>query len=54
MVNELIQRIALQSGISPEQAFDALNAVSQFVKEKYPLLSGTVDSLLGTHTQSSK
>ncbi|HVG12404.1 MAG TPA: hypothetical protein VM843_05330 [Flavisolibacter sp.] len=47
-MQELIQRISLQSGLSPEKALEALNAVSGFVKEKYPLFSSTVDSLLGT------
>lgn len=49
-MKELVESIAQNSGLSLESAHIALHTVSQFVKEKYPLLSHTIDSVLGTHT----
>ena len=45
-MQELINSIATDSGISPEKASEVLHTVSNFIKEKYPLLAGTVDSVL--------
>jgi hypothetical protein len=42
-MKELIESIAHQSGLTVETATTALNTVSQFVKEQYPLLSNTID-----------
>ena len=45
-MQELIQNIAINTGISTDKASEVLYTVSEFIKEKYPLLSGTVDSVL--------
>ena len=47
-MQELINEIAANAGISPSKASEALEIVSNFIKEKYPLLAGTVDSVLNT------
>ena len=52
-MKELIVSISLQSGVSKETAATALDTVSQFVKEQYPLLSNTIDSVLGTGKASN-
>lgn len=46
-MQDLIKNIAVNTGISTDKASEVLETVSNFIKEKYPLLSGTVDSVLG-------
>ena len=43
---ELINNIADNTGISTNKASEVLHTVSEFIKEKYPLLANTVDSVL--------
>ena len=45
-MQELINNIAHNTGISTDKASEVLLTVSGFIKEKYPLLAGTVDSVL--------
>lgn len=45
-MQELIHNIATNTGISRDKASEVLQTVSDFIKEKYPLLAGTVDSVL--------
>lgn len=45
-MKELISSISANTGISPDKASEVLQTVSEFIKEKYPLLAGTVDSVL--------
>lgn len=45
-MNELIDKIAAQAGITPEQAIKALDVIKDFVKEKFPMLGGAVDNIL--------
>lgn len=47
-MQQLIQRITEKTGVTPEQAELVLEVVAGFVKEKFPLLHGNVDSILGT------
>lgn len=44
-MNELIEKLVKEAGITPEQATKAIEALSSFVKEKFPMLSGAVDNL---------
>ena len=46
LMHELINNIAGNTGLSTEKASEILQTVSDFIKEKYPLLAGTVDSVL--------
>ena len=46
---ELINNIANNTGISTNKASEVLKTVSEFIKEKYPLLASTVDSVLETN-----
>ncbi len=50
-MQELIQNIATNTGISRDKASEVLQTVSDFIKEKYPLLAGTVDSVLEIPTE---
>ncbi len=45
-MNELITRLISKAGISTEQAAKVIETIKEFAKEKVPMMSGTVDSLL--------
>jgi uncharacterized protein YjbJ (UPF0337 family) len=49
-MQELITRLTQQAGITPDQAAKAIEAVKDFVKEKFPMMSGAVDNLLATNS----
>jgi len=51
-MQELINRLTEKAGISTEQAAKALETIKDFVKEKFPMMSGAVDNLLATNTAS--
>ena len=44
-MNELIQRLTAEAGLSPEQAQKAIETIAGFVKEKFPMLGGAVDQI---------
>jgi hypothetical protein len=44
-MQELIRQLTEKAGISPEQAEKVLHTVSEFVKEKFPMMAGAVDNL---------
>jgi hypothetical protein len=46
-MQELINRVTEKAGISKEQATQAVEAIKDFVKEKFPMMAGAVDNLLG-------
>jgi len=48
-MQELLDRLTQQTGISPEQAEKVLETVKEFVKEKFPMMAGAVDNLLPTN-----
>ena len=47
-MQDLVNNIAAKTGISTDKASEVLQTVSEFIKEKYPLLADTVDSVLGS------
>ena len=47
-MQELITRLTEKTGISEAQATIALDTVKDFVKEKFPMLSGAVDNLFSS------
>ena len=46
-MQELIEKIISRTGISHEQATGALDAIKTFVSEKFPMLSGHLEGILG-------
>ena len=44
-MNELIEKICKEAGITTEQAQKALETIAKYVKEKFPMLGGAVDKL---------
>ena len=46
-VNELAERLKTEAGLTDEQAQKTLEAIKNFVVEKYPMLQGAVGNLFG-------
>jgi hypothetical protein len=46
-VSELIERLKSQAGLDDEQANKVIETIKDFVVDKYPMLSGAVNSMLG-------
>ena len=44
-MNELIDRIKNEVGLSTEQNTKVIEIIAAFVKEKYPMLSGAVNNI---------
>jgi len=47
-VTELIEKLQTNAGLSEEQANKVLDTIKDFVVEKYPMLSGAVNSMFGS------
>ena len=48
MVQDLIDQIVQKTGIPADKAQQVLGVVSGFVKQKFPMIGGQIDSALGT------
>ncbi len=46
-MNELVQKLTAEAGLTPEQAKKAIETIAGFVKEKFPMLGGAVDNIFG-------
>jgi hypothetical protein len=44
-MNELIERLSSEAGLTAEQAQKAIETIAGFVKEKFPMLGGAVDQI---------
>lgn len=53
-MQELITRLTEKAGITEGQAAIALDTMKDFVKEKFPMLSGAVDNLFASAPSSPK
>ena len=51
-MQELIDKLTKNAGISAEQAAKALETIKDYVKEKFPMLGGAVDNLFGGSSDS--
>ncbi len=47
-MQELITRLTEKAGISAEQASTVIDTIKDFVKEKFPMLSGAVDNMFAS------
>lgn len=43
----MIEKLKSQAGLSDEQAQKVLDTIKNFVVDKYPMLSGAVNSMFG-------
>jgi hypothetical protein len=46
-VTELVEKLKSQVGLNDEQAHKVLETIKNFVVDKYPMLSGAVNSMFG-------
>ncbi len=46
-MNELIEKLKAEAGLTEEQAEKALETIKNFVVEKFPTLGGAVGNLFG-------
>lgn len=46
-VTELVEKLKGQAGLDDEQAQKVIETIKGFVVEKYPMLSGAVNSMFG-------
>jgi hypothetical protein len=44
-MQELIQKIQNEHGLTAEQAHGILNTIKDFVKEKFPMIGGAIDNV---------
>ena len=47
-MQELITRLTQKVGISPVEAIATIETIKEFVKEKFPMLSGAVDNMFAS------
>lgn len=52
-MQELITRLVQKAGITTEQAATALDTIKDFVKDKFPMMSGAVDNLFAESAAST-
>ncbi|WP_167517059.1 hypothetical protein [Hydrotalea flava] len=44
-MNELIERLVAEAGLTPEQAQKAIETIAGYVKEKFPMLGSAVNNI---------
>ena len=52
-MEELIQKLQNNHGLSAEQSHGILNTITTFIKEKFPMVSGAIDNIFPTGTTPS-
>lgn len=46
-MQELIDKLVKEAGLTEEQAKNAIHSVIGYVKDKFPMLEGAVDQIFG-------
>lgn len=52
-MQELIDQLTQKAGLSTDQATKAIATIKDFVKDKFPMMAGAVDNLLGASTETA-
>lgn len=52
-MQELIDRLTANTGISIEQASKSIETIKDFVKEKFPMLGGAVDNMFAPQAENT-
>lgn len=47
-MQELIEKLKTEAGLTDEQAKKAIETIKKFVVEKYPMLEGAVSNVFGS------
>jgi len=53
MLSDLLKKLEGEHGISPSQGTDILSTITQHIKEKFPMIGGMLDNVLGSQASSS-
>jgi hypothetical protein len=51
-MNELVERLTNEAGLTAEQSKKAIETIANFVKEKFPMLGGAVDNIFNAGNSS--
>lgn len=54
MLDELIQKLQNEHGITAEQSHGVINTVLGFIKQKFPMAGGMLDNLVPTGSNTSQ
>jgi hypothetical protein len=52
-MEELIQKLQNNHGLSPEQSHGILNTITGYIKEKFPMVAGAIDNLFQSSAAAS-
>ncbi len=52
-MNDLIERLTKEAGLTPDQAKKAVETIASFVKEKFPMLGGAVDNIFSAGSKDN-
>jgi hypothetical protein len=52
-MQELVNRLTKEAGISNEQAIKSIDTIKNFVKEKFPMLGGAVDNMFAASPEAT-
>jgi hypothetical protein len=44
-MNDLLEKLQKEAGLTPEQAVKAITTIADYVKEQFPMLGGAVDNI---------
>jgi hypothetical protein len=54
IMNELVDRLTNEAGLTAEQSKKAIETIANFVKEKFPMLGGAVDNIFSAEGNSNE
>ncbi|HZG25960.1 MAG TPA: hypothetical protein VEZ17_15335 [Chitinophagaceae bacterium] len=52
-MDELIERLKQEAGLTTEQAGQAIEVIKEFTKEKFPMFAGAIDDLFDKYGSSN-
>jgi hypothetical protein len=53
-MQELIEKLQNNHGLSSEQSQGILNTIKDYIKEKFPMLGGAIDNLFESHSGTTE
>lgn len=53
-MQELIERLKSQAGLSDEQAVQAITVIKDYAKEKFPLFAGAIEQMFNKYSPKAE
>jgi hypothetical protein len=50
-MQELIEKLKAEAGLTEQQAFQALNIIKDFAKSKFPMFGGAIEKAFAKHSK---